>query len=343
MTEATAVTTAEPKPPAQGAGASEATLIEQTRAVAQVQGALVVAQQRPRDEIAARNRMEQACQQPTLAERAFFRFPRGGSQISGPSIHLATELARCWGNLDYGIAELRRDAVKRESEMMAYAWDLETNQRNSSMFIVPHKRDQRGGPVALVDIRDVYENNANAAARRVRECIFRVLPTSFVEVAKEICATTLREGGGVPIEERRATLLESFNDLGVSRKRIEAKMGRAADRLTAFDIGTLRVIYQSIRRGEATVAQEFPGSNTPEASAAALRDQARAGGEPAPAPDKAVPAPALSEQSITIARDIASMGSDRLAHHFANMPPEQVEMFQSVKPELDEIAAKADG
>ncbi len=240
------------------APASEGTQVEISRAIAQVQGALIVAQQRPRDQIAAAERMREACAVQSLADRAFFRYSRGGSQITGPSIHLATELARCWGNVDYGITELRRDEGRGESEMLAYAWDLETNAKVANSFIVPHKRDKKGGAEALTDMRDIYENNANNAARRLRECIFRILPTSFVEEAKSVCDATLQNGGGEPIEKRRDALLKAFADLGVNRVRLERKVGRAADKLTAHDIGVLRVVYQSIRRGEVTIADEFP-------------------------------------------------------------------------------------
>jgi hypothetical protein len=248
-------------------GASQATAIEQQRAIAQVQAAIVVARHHPRDEIGARDRMERACQLPSLAERAFFRYARGGGQVTGASIHLATELARCWGNIDYGISELRRDDIKGESEMLAYAWDLETNARNANTFIVPHKRDKRGGAELLTDMRDIYENNANMGARRLRECIFHVLPKPFLEEAKTIAMQTLEHGGGEPIEKRRVTLLEAFATLRVTRKQIETKIGRAADKLTAYDIGVLRVIYQSIRRGESTVAEEFPDDRAAEVQA----------------------------------------------------------------------------
>ena len=247
--------------------ASEGTQVEISRAIAQVQGALIVAQQRPRDQIAAAERMREACAVQSLADRAFFRYSRGGGQITGPSIHLATELARCWGNVDYGITELRRDEGRGESEMLAYAWDLETNAKVANSFIVPHKRDKKGGAEALTDMRDIYENNANNAARRLRECIFRILPTSFIEEAKTICDTTLQNGGGEPIEKRRDALLKAFGDLGISRARLERKIGRAADKLTAHDIGVLRVVYQSIRRGEVTIADEFPDDAADRATA----------------------------------------------------------------------------
>ena len=319
---------------------SEATLVEQSRAIAQVQGALVVAQQRPRDEIAARDRMEAACQLPMLADHAFYRYSRGGSQITGPSIHLATELARCWGNVDYGISELRRDDRKGESEMLSYAWDLETNQRNTNTFIVPHKRDKRGGPEPLVDLRDIYENNANAAARRLRECIFRVLPKSFVEDAKNICLHTLEHGGGEPIEQRRAKLLEAFADLGVTRKQVEAKMARSADRLTAYDVGVLRVVYQSIRRGETTSADEFPSDAGAEV-AEALTGPAKLEKETSQASPENAPQSG-SAPIEKVAREVATLGVDRLAEHMKSLEPAQREVIEPISKELDAIAIEAD-
>ena len=85
--------------PAVGAAqaVSQATSIEQSRAIAQVQAMMIAAKQYPRDEGRARARMQDACGLMSLAERAFYRYPRGGEQVEGPSIHLARELARCWG------------------------------------------------------------------------------------------------------------------------------------------------------------------------------------------------------------------------------------------------------
>src|SRR4051794_39845438 len=84
----------------------QATAVEQARAVAEVQGAIVVAQQCPRSMSLAVQQMRESCRQKGLAERAFFRYSRGGGQITGPSVHLARELARCFGNIQYGITEL---------------------------------------------------------------------------------------------------------------------------------------------------------------------------------------------------------------------------------------------
>jgi hypothetical protein len=202
--------------------------------------------------------MQDSCQQVFLAEKAFYRYPRGGQQVTGESIHLARELARCWGNVQYGIAELSRDDDLAQSEMTAFAWDVQTNSRCSTTFIVPHKRDARGAVQVLTDMRDIYENNANMGARRVREMIFSILPPWFAEEAKELCNRTLAGGGGKPLAERVTEALVSFAGLGVTRDQMEQKIGRDADAWNDFDLASFRVIYRSIQRREATIEEEFP-------------------------------------------------------------------------------------
>ena len=236
----------------------QATAVEQSRAVAEVQAAVIVAQQCPRSVAVARTEMQASCDQMGLAERAFFRFARGGNNVSGASVHLARELARCWGNVQYGINELRRDDVAGESEMQAWAWDVQTNSRSSSTFIVPHKRDKKGGPERLTDLRDIYENNANMGARRLREAIFSILPPWFTEEAKERCARTIEHGGGRPLPERIEGAVRTFERIGVTVDRLEQKLGRDRDRWTQYDIAQLIVTHRSIERGEVTIEDEFP-------------------------------------------------------------------------------------
>ncbi|RCH70523.1 hypothetical protein DT019_03260 [Streptomyces sp. SDr-06] len=236
----------------------QGTAVEQSRAIAEVQAAIVVAQQCPRDVPAAVAAMRTACEQKALADRAFFRYSRGGSNVSGPTVHLAREIALAWGNIQYGLVEMRRDDEFGQSEMQAFAWDVERNARNSSTFIVPHKRDVKGGPKALVDLRDIYENNANNGARRVREAIFAVLPLWYVEQAKDICNNTLAKGGGVPLPTRIADAIKAFDGLGINVDRIESKLGRPQGKWTDHDLAQLQVIYQSIQRGEVSRDEEFP-------------------------------------------------------------------------------------
>jgi len=237
---------------------SEASGVEQSRAVAEVQAAVLVAQQCPRDVELAKERMRRSCDEYALASRAFYRYDRGDGVVNDASIHLARELAACWGNIDYGIAELHRDDEARQSEMKAWAWDQETNTRPSTTFIVPHARDRGGRRVDLTSLRDVYENNANMGGRRVRQMIFAALPVWFIEEAKTRCRATLERGDGRPLEERITSAVERFAGLGISPERMEQRLGRPRDRWNAVDLAELTITFQSISRGERAVEDEFP-------------------------------------------------------------------------------------
>lgn len=260
----------------------QATAVEQARAEAEVKAAVVVAQQCPRNVPLARASMIESCEQKELAERAFFRYSRGGSRITGPTVHLARELARCWGNVQYGIAELRRDDIAGESEMMAFAWDVQTNTRSASTFIVPHVRDKQGGGQRLTETRDIYENNANMGARRVREAIFAILPPWFTEQAKVVCNATIEKGDGTPVEQRIATAVEAFSKAGISKRQLEDKIGLKADKWTARDVAALEVVFRSLVARETTKEEEFPSGGL---ASALAKD------EPASTPATDVPDP----------------------------------------------------
>lgn len=237
----------------------QGTAVEQSRAVAEVQSAIVVAQQCPRNIPAAIAQMEDSCRQKHLADRAFYRFNRGGESgnVTGATIHLARELARCWGNVQYGLVEMRRDDDYAQSELQAWAWDVQTNTRVSTTFIVPHKRFSKKGVAVLTDMRDIYESNANNGARRVREMVFSILPPWFVEAAKDLCNATLENGGGVPLAKRISDGIKGFEGIGVTVDQLEAKYGPSG-KWSAHTVAQLGIVYTSIQRGETAKDEEFP-------------------------------------------------------------------------------------
>ena len=261
---------------------SQGTQIEQSRAIAEVQAMVIVAQQVPRDMTRVVRDMNDVCSQRALAERAFFRFPRGGQQITGPSIHLARELARVFGNLNFGVTELRRDASG--SEIQTVAWDVQSNTRSATITIVPSMRDKKGGPEKLTDLRDVYENNANQGARRLRENIFSVLPDWFVEDAQERCRKTLTDGGGKPLPQRITDAVRVFESIGVTVEQMEDKIGRKAAKWNEFDIAQFTVIYRSIERSETTKEAEFGEHDTRVTVAEITKPQRQSRGRQQPEP-----------------------------------------------------------
>jgi hypothetical protein len=239
---------------------SQATAVEQARAVAEVQAAIVVAQQVPRNMDRANADMRDATGRLALAEQAFYKVPDRGT---GPTVHLMRELARIWGNITYGVRELHRDDDTGMSEILAYAVDLQTNTRSERSFLVPHARMKKiNGQQTrqkLVDLGDIYLNNQNIGARAVRECISTVLPTWFRSEAEVRCRETLRDGeDGEPLAKRIEGMVQAFGALGVRIEQLETKIGRKRGTWDGSHVAEMVVIYQSIQRGEVLVEDEFP-------------------------------------------------------------------------------------
>ncbi len=230
---------------------SESTKIEQSRAVAEVQAAAVLAKSNPRDITKALMDLGRVCSRKPLAEKAFYSYPRGGQTVTGVSIQLATEIARVFGNIDYGTKEL--NVSDNRTEIMTYAWDIESNVRATRNIIVEHTRYSRKGKTNLEDPRDIYENNANNGARRMRACILQVIPTWFIDEAVMLCKNTLQQQDNeMPHEEKVKVLLNVFEKHNITKQELETLIGRKSDKWTSVDMGDLKIHHQSLKQGTIT-------------------------------------------------------------------------------------------
>lgn len=258
-------------------GAGGLIAVEQQRAVAEVQAAIIVARANPRDRVYALDNILSDCTDPALAEEAEYEFSRGGSKITGPSIRLMETIARRWGNFESGVRELaRREGY---SEMEAYAWDMETNVRDRKIFQVRHWRDTQQGGHQLESERDVYEATANSAARRKRACMQAVIPAEVVERALDVCEKTLATTKPVT-PERVSEMVRRFAEFGVTKEMIEARIQRHLDAMTPGQMAQLIRIGTSLKDGMSTAPDWFPalkGAEQAEAKtgAAALKAGAR--------------------------------------------------------------------
>jgi hypothetical protein len=285
------VTPYQPVAAAPRTAVSQATSVEQSRAVAEVQSAVIVAQQIPRDMQRAEAEMRDTCGRIAMAEQAFYRVQNRGT---GPSVHLMRELARVWGNVQYGVNELHRDDNRGESEVQAWAWDVQTNTRSARTFIVPHARMAKGRRQELTDLGDITNNNNNAGARAVRECISAILPKWFTEDAQNVCKNTLENGEGIPLPKRVEIMLGKFRELGITETQLENKIGKKRGAWDAGDVAQMGITYTSITRDGFDKAEMFPpvaGVTADEIKAKAV-DAPKV--EPAPAPDSA-PSPETTE------------------------------------------------
>lgn len=242
--------------------------VEKTRALQEVQAAIFMARQFPRDEFRAQKKIMEAAKRLSMAEKAIYCFPRGGQQVKGASIRTAETIAKYWGNLSYGIKELSQNQSDHTSEMMAYCWDLESNVRVERIFKVRHIRDTKGGGKLLTDQRDIYEKTANDGARRLRAAILEVLPADIVEDFLQACEKTMEGSSDKPLKERISAMLKAFEDFGVTQEMIEQRIGTRAENFVVKNVVDLGSIYNSIKNNFAPVEQYFDMPNAAEKQAA---------------------------------------------------------------------------
>lgn len=227
---------------------------ESQRAIAEVQASIMLAKKFPRDVQEAYDRIMIACQRPGLAEAAIYSYAKGGTEITGPSIRLAEVIAQNWGNIQFGIREL--DQRNGESTMEAFAWDMETNVRQTKVFQVKHIRHTKKGSYALDDPREIYEMTANQGARRLRSCILGIIPGDITEAAVNESEQTMKAKADTGPDGIKK-MLAQFETLGVAKEQIEKRIQRRIDSITAAQMVGLRKVFNSLRDNMSVISDWF--------------------------------------------------------------------------------------
>jgi hypothetical protein len=180
-------------------------------------------------------------------------------------------MAQAWGNVQFGVRELEQRGG--ESTVEAFAWDLETNVRQSKTFQVKHERHTKRGKYALEDARDIYELVANQGARRLRACLLGIIPGDVVEAAVAQCEETLKAKADITPENLKK-LVASFEAYKVTKEQIEQRIQRRLDTITPAQVVQLRKIYNSLKDGMSGPADWFDVA-TPPAAGETLKEKVK--------------------------------------------------------------------
>jgi hypothetical protein len=266
--------------------------VESQRAIQEVQASMVIAKKFPRDPNEAMDRILNACTRPSLAQSALYSYPRGGADVTGPSIRLAEAVAQTWGNMQFGIRELSQS--NGESTVEAFAWDVETNTRQVKVFQVPHARYSRSkGLSKLSDPRDIYEMVANQGARRLRACILGVIPGDVIEAAVNQCDVTLKANADTSPEAIKK-MITAFEEFSVTEEMIKKRVGKRIEAINPAQMIQLKKIYVSLRDGMSSIGDWF--ETTVKTDVQSMKKEATAENkEPEPQPE---PEPEPKKESI---------------------------------------------
>lgn len=249
------------------AGASVAVVSAAERERQELQCSMTMAMANQRVEMDAFNRAMGSCKRPRFAAQAVYAFPRGGATVSGPSVKLARELARCWRNLRAGYRVL--DRTDEAVHLLGYAVDLEGNvwqtQEDRFPLLIQRKVGKgrnRTTKWVVPDERDARELIGRRGAKLERNCILRILPPDLIEEAMDACRHTAARAATGDIntsrEDTQRALLATFAGIGVDREAVERHLGHKVEMLTGDELADLRRKFSSISDGQASAAELFP-------------------------------------------------------------------------------------
>ncbi len=258
-------------PPDEPGNASELAVNVNERAarIAEIQASIIVAKKFPRNEDEAYRRLIRACNRPAFADEARYEYPRGKEKVTGPSVKLAREAARVWGNIEYGI-EILEDGDDFVV-IRAWAWDKETNSRvfADDEFQKRVQRKSDGGTY-WKDVRDDERELRELINRRgaicVRNCILQLIPADFVEDAMAQVYKTLSDKASKDPDAERKAIVLGFSQLNISVEDLERYLTHPVAQCSPAEIAGLRSIYVSIRDGNSKWTDYVSPTETPGAS-----------------------------------------------------------------------------
>ncbi len=246
----------------------------------EVKAAIFMARRNPRDEAAAYTKLMRATKRPTFAEGARYLFQRGGRNIEGPSVKMSREMARCWGNIRYGVRVISLDADY--VHIKGWAFDAETNAYVESEDKFERLIYRKRGGWVRPDERDLRELVNKRGAICVRNSILQIMPPDIVDDMMREVKETMRKAAQGEIEQDREAAIRrmavAFNDYGVTTEMLREHVGHDLETVTADELTELRGIYTSIRDGQAQVDEFFARARQQTNGAAELDQAAKGGG-----------------------------------------------------------------
>lgn len=217
----------------------------------------------PRNMMEVSSKIRQLCSFAHLAKTAFFEYKRGDSKISGETIHLANACLTAYGNAEAGWRKIGEHVDEKGricSDCIAFCWDKENNIRREIAFSVPHWRDTKDGGYALSSDRDIYEICANMASRRIRACIWAVLPDFIRQEAAEACQKTLR-ASKVPIDKRIEDCVLAFSKIDITKEMLESYLKHKMENCKESEIVMLIGLFNAIKTGAISKEEAFSSNN----------------------------------------------------------------------------------
>lgn len=186
----------------------------------------------------------------------FYRFPvksknGGKSFIEGPSIKLANDVARIYGN-----CEVDTRVIDLGASWLIYArfTDFESGYALTRPFQQDKGASRLGGDDQARKLDIAFQIGVSKAIRNV---VTNALQT-FADYAFDAARNSLVEKIGKDIARWQGEIAKRLKDRGVDVQRVEFVIGRAAADWTAPDIARIIAMMKAVGDGMATIDETFP-------------------------------------------------------------------------------------
>lgn len=237
-------------------------------AKAKIQAAYVMAFQKPRNALSARDKIMEACKRKAFAKTARFTLNFGGKHADGFTIRFAETVLCAWGNVYTDIQAVYDDENVRRLHVSVV--DLETNTRFGREVQIAktiERKSKKGREGDIIGERknakrevvyilrataeEVQAKEAGIISRIVRNEGLRLIPADIKEDAEiAIRETVLKAAGDDPSQELK-TICDSFSSVGVKPTELEKFLGHSLNIISPAELVELRKIYQAIKNEDA--------------------------------------------------------------------------------------------
>ena len=236
----------------------------------EIQVAAVLAKKFPRDEAKCREELMAVCKlsefagsidDPTVPA-AYYSYERGKKKVgdewipnivSGPSVKLAREAARIFGNIRDGFLITHDDEEDRS--VVGSAWDLQKNLsiHGSDSFkkLIQRRQKEGGTKWETANERDLRELTTRRAAILIRNSLLGLFPGYLINQAVKICKETVsRAQSGETTQtlaQRIDRMIGKFSYYKITKKQIATYLHKPISKCTDDDLANLFGIYESIK------------------------------------------------------------------------------------------------
>jgi hypothetical protein len=229
---------------------------------------------------------------PEIAEKCVYRLKRGGNTIEGPSVRLAEIILACYGNITAGARIVANDGKAITAEGVCI--DAQRNVRITKEVKV--RITDKNGKQYNDDMQIVAGNAA--CSKAMRNAIFTVVPTVFVNAVMETAKSVAR-GDEKTLPERRKAAVDWYKRNGAT----EALLCAALDIKHVNDI---MLDHMELLNGWKVAATEGEGGTLKDRLLQILKDAA------SDAEESELDPKALLAELETVAQEMAPSEYERL-------------------------------